>query len=197
MNGHIKLHRGMLEWGWYKDIPTCKLWLHILLKANYRACTWQDKEIPRGAFVTSCAALSAESGLTVKQVRTALAKLKKTGEITVETNRHYSMIAVSKYDEYQSCEREEAPEKQPPKPAAPRTRFTPPTAEDVRAYCTEKGYRLDAEQFGDYYAMRNWNLKTGKMQDWKAAVRTWVRRDKEKQPEKPKFRLVDGVKFYD
>ena len=122
MNGHIKLHRGMLEWGWYKDLPTCKLWLHILLRAGYRACTWQDKEIPRGAFVTSYAALSAESGLTVKQVRTALAKLKKTGEITVETNRHYSMITVSKYDEYQSCERDEVttPAKCPPKPKAPK-----------------------------------------------------------------------------
>lgn len=197
MNGHIKLHRGMLEWGWYKDLPTCKLWLHILLRAGYRACTWQDKEIPRGAFVTSCAALSAESGLTVKQVRTALAKLKKTGEITVETNRHYSMITVSKYDEYQSCEREEAPAKQPPKPAAPRARFTPPTAEEVRAYCTEKGYRLDAEQFVDYYQTRGWKLKTGPMQDWKSAVRTWVRMDKDRQPEKPRFRLVNGVKVYE
>jgi hypothetical protein len=58
----------------------------------------------------------------VQQVRTALGKLKKTGEITVETNRHYTVVTVSKYDEYQSCERDEVPEpaKCPPKPKAPK-----------------------------------------------------------------------------
>lgn len=44
MNGHIKLHRALTEWGWYKDLPTCKLWLHILLRANYKACEWQGIE---------------------------------------------------------------------------------------------------------------------------------------------------------
>lgn len=117
--GHIKIHRALTEWGWYTDLPTCKLWLHILLRANYKACVWHGIEIPRGAFVSSYAALSAESGLSVQQVRTALGKLKKTGEITVETNRHYTVITVSKYDEYQG-ERDEMPEaaKCPPKPKA-------------------------------------------------------------------------------
>ena len=36
MNGHIKLHRALTEWGWYKDLPTCKLWLHVLLRAITR-----------------------------------------------------------------------------------------------------------------------------------------------------------------
>ena len=117
MNGHIKLHRALTEWGWYKDLPTCKLWLHVLLRANYKDCEWQGIEIPRGVFATSYAALSSESGLSVQQVRTALGKLKKTGEITVETNRHYTVITVCKYDEYQSTERDEAttPAKRPPK----------------------------------------------------------------------------------
>ena len=75
MNGHIKLHRALTEWGWYKDLPTCKLWLHILLRANYKTCEWHGIEIPRGAFATSYSALSAESGLAVQQVRTALGKL--------------------------------------------------------------------------------------------------------------------------
>ena len=72
MNGHIKLHRALTEWGWYKDLPTCKLWLHLLLRANYKACEWQGIEIPRGAFATSYASLSSESGLSVQQVRTVL-----------------------------------------------------------------------------------------------------------------------------
>ena len=158
MNGHIKLHRALTEWGWYKDLPTCKLWLHVLLRANYKACAWKDIEIPRGAFATSYAALSVESGLSVQQVRTALGKLKKTGEITVETNRHYTVITVSKYDEYQSTERDEVtePAKCPPKPKAPKPekpkeadwteRFNEPvrsTVEDWLRYKAERreGYK--------------------------------------------------------
>ncbi len=101
-NGHIQIYRQLTEWGWYKDIPTCKLWLHILLRANFKESQFMGRDIARGAFVTSLQGLADESGLTLKQVRTALAKLKKTGEITVESNRHYTVVTVARYDEYQA-----------------------------------------------------------------------------------------------
>ena len=148
MNGHIKLHRSLTEWGWYTDLPTCKLWLHILLRANYKACEWQGIEIPRGAFVTSYAALSAESGLSVKQVRTALGKLKKTGEITVKTNRHYTVITVSKYDEYQN--EMPTPAKCPPKTPKPEKepdwteRFNEPVRSAVADWLKYKQERREA-----------------------------------------------------
>lgn len=151
MNGHIKLHRALTEWGWYKDLPTCKLWLHVLLRANYKACEWQGIEIPRGAFATSYAALSAESGLTVKQVRTALGKLKKTGEITVETNRHYTIVTVAKYDEYQSTPDEMPTPACPPKPKADKpkepdqtARFNEPVRSAVRDWLNYKKERREA-----------------------------------------------------
>ena len=106
-NGFIKLHRALTEWGWYKDVPTCKLWLHILLRANFRESVYMGKTIPRGGFVTSLQSLADGSGLTVKQVRTALGKLKSTGEITLETNRHFSVIVVVKYEEYQQDTRDQ------------------------------------------------------------------------------------------
>lgn len=100
-NGYIFAHRSLLDWGWYKDVPTCKLWLHLLLCANYEPCEFMGEKIAAGEFATSYVSLADGSGLTVKQVRNALDKLKKTGEISVRTNRHYSVIAISKYDEYQ------------------------------------------------------------------------------------------------
>ena len=57
------------------------------------------------------------------------------------------------------------------------TRFVPPTPADVEAYCAEKGYRLDAGYFVDYYAARGWKIKGQPMKDWRAAVRTWIHRD--------------------
>lgn len=61
----------------------------------------------------------------------------------------------------------------------PRTsRFTPPSVQDVRAYCLECGIDVDAEQFVDFYVSKGWRVGKGPMEDWRAAVRTWARRDK-------------------
>ena len=54
-----------------------------------------------------------------------------------------------------------------------RSRFTPPTVAEVRSYCAEKGYTLDADRFVDYYTSNGWKVGKNPMRDWKAAVRTW------------------------
>ena len=64
-------------------------------------------------------------------------------------------------------------------PTTTRQRFTPPSADDVRAYATEKGYTIDPEAFVDYYIANGWKVGKNPMKDWKAAVRTWVRKDNE------------------
>jgi hypothetical protein len=55
----------------------------------------------------------------------------------------------------------------------PRTRFTPPSIDEVRAYCQERGNGVDAERFIDYYNANGWRVGKNAMKDWKAAVRTW------------------------
>ena len=69
--------------------------------------------------------------------------------------------------------------------AAPaRKKFKPPTAEDVSGYLVERENRtIDPERFIDYYQAQGWKLANGRpMSDWKAAVRTWINREAEKQP---------------
>ena len=59
-----------------------------------------------------------------------------------------------------------------------RYRFTPPTVEEVEAYVNEKGYRVNAQRFVDYYASKGWTIgRNSPMKDWKAAVRTWASND--------------------
>lgn len=53
--------------------------------------------------------------------------------------------------------------------------FTPPNIQDVRAYCKERGNKVDPENFWDFYQSKNWMIGKNKMKDWKAAVRTWER----------------------
>ena len=55
-----------------------------------------------------------------------------------------------------------------------------PTLEDVKAYCQERGNRVDPERFIDYYTSNGWKVGKNPMKDWKAAVRTWERSDVQK-----------------
>lgn len=58
-----------------------------------------------------------------------------------------------------------------------RTRFTPPTIHDVAEYCQERQNSVDPQQFVDFYASKGWRVGNQPMRDWRAAVRTWERRD--------------------
>ncbi len=69
------------------------------------------------------------------------------------------------------------------KPPA-HTRFSPPSVREIEEYCREKGFLLDAERFVDYYASIGWRVGKNPMKDWRAAVRTWVKKDTPKpEPE--------------
>ncbi|MGM9628348.1 MAG: hypothetical protein ACI3V4_09715 [Faecousia sp.] len=55
-----------------------------------------------------------------------------------------------------------------------RSRFVPPSVEEVAAYCNERGYTgVDPERFVDYYTSNGWKVGRNPMKDWKAAVRSW------------------------
>ena len=97
----ISLHRKFKNWEWYKDINTKTLFLHLLLVANYKDNLWKGVLVKRGQRLTSLGNLADETGLTIQQTRTAIKRLKSTGEITVETTSKYSLITIEKYDFYQ------------------------------------------------------------------------------------------------
>ena len=65
-----------------------------------------------------------------------------------------------------------------------RTAFTPPTIDEVTAYCRERNNKIDPAHFIDFYASKGWMVGKNKMKDWKAAIRTWEQRDKETKPSK-------------
>lgn len=52
--------------------------------------------------------------------------------------------------------------------------FVPPTVEEVRTYCEEKGYSIDPEFFVEYYEAGGWKDKNGSpVKSWKQRVVTW------------------------
>ena len=63
-----------------------------------------------------------------------------------------------------------------------RKRFVPPSVDEVKAYCAERGNHVDADRFVDFYTANGWTQGRGKpIKDWKACVRTWERSDREEQ----------------
>lgn len=101
ISGYILLHRQIVQWEWYTNPNTFRLFIHCLLMANYIDGFFEGREIKRGQFVTSIDHLSKETRLTNKEVRTALDRLQRTGELASESCNRYRVITVVKYDQYQ------------------------------------------------------------------------------------------------
>ena len=91
-----------MEWEWYENINTCRLFIHMFLKANWKDGKFQGTTVPRGSFVSSTKKLSEETKLTEREIRTAISNLKKTGEVTSKSTNKYTVFTVVNYDLYQT-----------------------------------------------------------------------------------------------
>lgn len=111
--GFIKLHRSILEWGWWGDINTSRLFIYMLIKANPANKNWRGIDVERGSFITSRATLSADTGLSNQQIRTALNHLQTTNEITIKSTNKTTKITVTNYDKYQQSVFVNQPAEQP------------------------------------------------------------------------------------
>lgn len=102
MNGKwIKIFTKFLNWEWYKEQNTKALFIHCLLKANWKNGKFEGNIIPRGSFVTSLDSLNKELGLSVQEIRTALKHLISTNELTSKSTNKYRIITVVNYELYQ------------------------------------------------------------------------------------------------
>ena len=102
MNGFIKLHRKMTEWGWYTDSNTKSLFIHLLLLASWKNKIWMGIPISRGQLVTGRKKLALDLKMGEQSVRTSLERLKSTNDITIKTTNKYSIITICNYDSYQN-----------------------------------------------------------------------------------------------
>ena len=63
-----------------------------------------------------------------------------------------------------------------------KTRFTPPTLEEVENYCKERNSGVDAKKFYDYYQEGKWHDSQGKpVRNWKQKLLRWEKDEAPKQ----------------
>lgn len=118
-----------------------------------------------------------KSGMSPSSIRTLI----KAGKIVhINTGRKY-LINWDRFMEYLN-QGERAPTEQTPaqrkaaKKKVARCGFVPPTVEEVAAYCNVRGNRVDPQAFVDFYTSKGWRIGKESMRDWRAAVRTWEKR---------------------
>lgn len=107
MSGWIKLHRSLKNWEWYSDHSATRLLVHLLVSVNYENKMWKGQEVEAGTLITSWENLALETGLTVKQVRTAMAKLEKSKEVARYATNKWQAITLVKWDKMQCLDTKE------------------------------------------------------------------------------------------
>ena len=70
--------------------------------------------------------------------------------------------------------------------------FKKPTLIEIDEYCIVRKNNIDHNAFYDFYESKNWMVGKNKMKDWKAAIRTWERRDKNKSNKKTTMSKIDA-----
>ena len=89
--GWIKLHRQFKDWEWYNKSEMVHLFIHCLIKSNFKEGNFQGIEVEKGSFITSIKHLSDETNISIQTVRTCLKKLQLTKEIDVKSIKlHFS-----------------------------------------------------------------------------------------------------------
>lgn len=99
------------DWEWYENTNVFRLFYHCLLHTNLEDKRYCGRDIKAGQFVSSITRISAETGLTESQVRTALKKLKETGYISTISTNKYTIYTVNEYEKYIDCGQKATTEK--------------------------------------------------------------------------------------
>lgn len=218
LNGFVKLHRKMIEWGWYSDCVVKDVFLHILMVATFKPTQYRGYDLVPGQAVIGRKKMASELGFSEQQIRTALKKLESTGEITLFSTNRFTIATVENWTFYQCDEdvsnqqitnkqptnNQQITNKQPHLKNVKNVKnvkkvknniFKPPTAEEVKAYCIERGNNVDVDAFIDFYESKGWYVGKNKMKDWKAAVRNWERNRASKSVQSKEGRLdwIDGI----
>lgn len=101
MNGtYIKLYRKLLDWEWYSDTNCVRLFLHLLLKANWEESNYRGYHIPRGGVVVGRKALAEELGMSEREIRTTSKRLTKCHAIDQQTTNKFTIVTICNFDTY-------------------------------------------------------------------------------------------------
>jgi hypothetical protein len=203
----VKLFRKTLDSQVFSDAELFRLWIYLLVRANFKPSYFRGQEIARGQVAFSHRLLVDALGISKGKLDRDLKRLVAMKSITIQAGRSFTVATICNYERYQGADdeqrgangaqvgrkrgaggaqdgrergangdihkkdknlrREEGKKTQ-------RAKFIPPTVDEVRAYCVERGNSVDPEHFCDHYEASGWRRsKGGEIRDWRASIRVW------------------------
>ena len=99
--GFIKIYRSLMDWEWYKDSNTTRVFLHLLLNANWEDSRYRGHEVPKGSLVCGRKKLAEDLGMTEREIRTSLNHLKSTNEVTIKSTNRFSIVSIVNWEKFQ------------------------------------------------------------------------------------------------
>ena len=213
LEGWILIHRKLQESQiWANDQPfdMRSAWIDLLMLANHAdvetVVDYKPFVVKRGQYLTSVRKLSARWSWSKDRTLKYLRLLKSLGMIEKDSNNQRTLLTIVNYEVYQDWQdmkrtRTRTRVGHERDTGSPQTnneknennenkyRFVPPTVDDVRAYCQEKGFMdtVNPNKFVDFYESKGWMVGKNKMKDWKAAVRNWASKEPTKTVKKNSF----------
>lgn len=106
LNGFVKIHRKLIEWGWYSDSVVKCVFLHLLMIAAWKPGEYLGHPIKPGQAIIGRKKMAVELGFSEQQIRTALKKLESTKEITLFSTNRFTIATVENWEFYQGDEDE-------------------------------------------------------------------------------------------
>ena len=209
--GFIKVYRSLLDWEWFGDASTSRVFMYLLLRANWKPNRWRGIEIGRGETLETSEGIAKALNISRQSVRTALFHLKSTNEITTKLTRYGMVIKVIKYADFQGDGEainhetnheinQESTTNQPGSNHTIRKKeekeikkerregLRSPSLPEVERYFKEHGYKAEPFPFWEYYNRREWKDQNGRQLDWILKAGDWEAR--EKQMQKKEDRIV-------
>ena len=97
----VKLHLSMLDWEWHDMPEMVSLFVHLIMLAQHKDYVYRGHTLKRGQLMTSRAKLAEVTGMSEQTIRTCLARLESTNEITKQSTNRNTLITICNYERYQ------------------------------------------------------------------------------------------------
>jgi len=206
MEGWIKIHRRLLESGFWNDSYAVHLWVHLLLHASYepRKTFFNGKivQLKVGQLITGRKKLSQETGISEQIIRKWLDLFEINQQLTIEKTSAGSCISILNFKFYQQDNQRSTTKltnnqptvNQQPTNDQPlykeieegkeveeikKKGFSPPTILEAIDYFEKmKSSKPVAEKFHDHFTSNGWLVSgKAKMKDWQASARNWIKNE--------------------
>lgn len=145
MAGWIKLHRKLKKWGWANKPNMVSLFVWLLMEAKTEECVYNGVKLLPGQVIFSYRKWEEKTGISIQSLRTCIAALKSTQEITHISTQPKNILTIVNWEYYQSKSKTQT-HKSTQKPTRKSTLYKEDISEDISSKEGKEGREAHARE---------------------------------------------------